>query len=119
MARLYFGRKSGGVARLAFDAEVTLGLAIGEGIETSASALCCHYPAWAALDAGNLAAFPVLPGIEALTLLVDHDDAGHRAAASVAARWLAAGREVRAWSAPDDARKSADLNDLLRELGHG
>ena len=53
-------------------------------------------PAWATGDAGHLAKFPALPGIEALTVLVDHDENGHgqRATAECARRWVAAGREV-------------------------
>ena len=30
-------------------------------------------PAWAVGCAGNLEGFPILPGIEVLTILVDHD----------------------------------------------
>jgi hypothetical protein len=36
----------------------------------------------------------VLGGIEALTAAADSDEPGQRAAAAVAARWRAAGREV-------------------------
>ena len=32
-----------------------------------------YRPAWALLSAGNVASFPVLTGIESLTILVDHD----------------------------------------------
>ena len=37
-----------------------------------------------------------MPGVEVLTLLVDHDEsgAGQRAALECSARWTAAGREV-------------------------
>jgi hypothetical protein len=53
-------------------------------------------PAWAAGDAGHMRAFPVLAGIDALTLLVDHDGngAGQDAANACAQRWIAAEREV-------------------------
>ena len=30
-------------------------------------------PCWSTISAGNLAAFPVLPGLDGLTILVDHD----------------------------------------------
>jgi hypothetical protein len=80
------------------DAEVTLGLAIGEGIETCLTATYGFTPVWAALDANNVEIFPVLDGIECLTLLADADVAGINAAEKCADRWIAAGREVRVWS---------------------
>ena len=63
-------------------------------------------------SSGNMAAFPVLDGIEALTLLVDHDDngAGEKAAEQCRARWLDAGREV-IWLMPGAI---GDFNDLVR-----
>jgi hypothetical protein len=75
---------------------------------------------WATIDAGNLAAFPVLPGVEALTIVADHDRpnprtgrrAGTEAAEACARRWAEAGAEVRIWLAPDEG---ADLNDYVRE----
>ena len=53
-------------------------------------------PAWACGSAGNMCDFPVLAGIEALTILVDHDvsGAGQAAAETCARRWRDAGREV-------------------------
>jgi Toprim domain-containing protein len=41
-----------------------------------------------------IAKFPVLTGISCLTILVDHDESGQRAAQQCAQRWLSAGREV-------------------------
>jgi hypothetical protein len=100
--------KAGGVVRLFPDDEVTSGLAIAEGIETALTAAHGFTPVWATIDAGNLAAFPVLDGIESLTVAIDHDKAGLDAFNGVAARWLAAGREVRQWLPPD---YGADIND--------
>jgi hypothetical protein len=97
------GPCKGCVIRLWPDDEVTTGLVLGEGIETTlwaATRIAHHYtafvPAWAAGDRGHMAGFPVLAGIEALTLLVDNDEGGdgQKAAAECAARWTAAGREV-------------------------
>jgi hypothetical protein len=53
-------------------------------------------PAWACGFAGNLKAFPILAGADALTILVDHDASGtgQDAAAECARRWITAGREV-------------------------
>jgi putative DNA primase/helicase len=109
--RLYLGPKSGGVVKLSPDEEITLGLGIAEGIETALS--CPFRPIWACLDAGNLAAFPVLTGIEALTIFADNDTngRGRRSAEEVVRRWQAVGREVRAVM---PAEPGLDCNDLLR-----
>lgn len=112
-ARMYLGGhpKSGGTARLWPSEATTTGLLIGEGIESVLSAAHAFAPAWAALDAGGLASFPVLAGIESLTIAGDHDPAGIRAAHACAQRWTEAGREVRIAMAPD---AGADLNDFAR-----
>lgn len=88
------GPAGGGVVRLSDDADVTYGLAIAEGIETALAAP--FQPVWACLSAGNLARFPVLGGIEALTIFADNDRSGtgQKAANECARRWHEAGREV-------------------------
>jgi putative DNA primase/helicase len=97
------GPMRGCVIRLWPDDAVTTGLVIGEGVETvlAAATRIEHrgtllQPAWAAGNAGNLAELPVLAGIEALTILVDHDASGtgQDAATACARRWLDAGREL-------------------------
>jgi hypothetical protein len=103
-ARLSLGPIGGGAIKLSDNAEVGGGLTIGEGLETTIAAMMAptfYRPAWALLSAGNVASFPVLTGIESLTILVDHDKrdqhgrrAGQRAAVECARRWDAAGREV-------------------------
>lgn len=86
------GAAAGGVVRLSDDCEVTAGLGIAEGIET---ALATGFrPIWACLSAGQLAAFPVLAGIGALTIFADQDATGIKAANDCGERWHAAGREV-------------------------
>lgn len=87
-------RKAGGVIRLWPDDAVTTGLAIAEGIETALASAHVFTPIWAAIDAGNLGALPVLDGIDALTIFADHDDAGIAAASTCASRWASAGCEV-------------------------
>ena len=72
------GRRDPALARR----EVTGGLAIAEGIETRLAAARAFTPIWAMLDAGNLAAFPVLDGIDALTIFADHDKPNRRPAAA-------------------------------------
>jgi hypothetical protein len=94
------GRKTRGVAagtciKLSHDESVTQGLTIGEGLETVLAGMKLGFcPAWACGGTANLRNFPVLGGIEALTILVDHDEPGQSAAAECAGRWLAAGIEV-------------------------
>lgn len=114
--RLYLGPKSGGTVKLAPDDAVTDGLAIAEGVETALCGLMAGIPTWATLDAGNLAAFPVLPGIDSLTVIADHDAAGIAAAESVAKRWRDVGREVRVILAENIGD---DLNDIAREIADG
>jgi hypothetical protein len=97
------GPKTGGAIKLWPDAEVTQGLVIGEGLETVAAAATriehkgtLLQPAWPVVDRGNLSNFALLPGIEALTILVDADESGdgQKAARECVRRWAAAGREV-------------------------
>ena len=103
IGRKSMGRVGGAAIKLTDDAEVTQGLAIGEGVETSLAGMALGFrPAWAVGFAGGIRAFPVLVGIECLTILVDHDEvddrgrqAGPEAALECSARWTAAGREVR------------------------
>lgn len=88
-------RKRGGCIRLWPDDSVTHGLAVAEGIETALAAAHAYEPIWSTVDAGNMTAFPVLAGIESLTLYADHDAAGLSAARVCAQRWRNAGRDVR------------------------
>ncbi len=101
--------KAGTVCRLWPDSDVLHGLAIAEGVETALSVAHAYRPAWAAIDAGNLSAFPVLPGVESLLIGCDRDPAGEKAAATCASRWAAAGCEVLV------SRQSVnDMNDLVQ-----
>jgi Toprim domain-containing protein len=103
LGRKMLGPKTGTAIKLWPDDNAELGLVIGEGLETTLTAATriehrgtLLQPAWALGDAGNLAAFPVLAGIECLTILVDNDEsgAGQRAALECSSRWTSAGREV-------------------------
>jgi putative DNA primase/helicase len=61
-----------GVIRL--QPNVKTWLVLGEGVETCLHAAQNGYgPAWSVLNAGNLQAFPVLPWLTRLRVLVDHD----------------------------------------------
>lgn len=100
---------SAGVIRLVPDDEVTAGLGLAEGIETALGTMqrTGWRPIWAATSAGAIARFPVLAGIEALTVFADADEAGINAARACAVRWTEAGREARILRPPvgdwDDA----------------
>jgi len=83
-----------GVIRLWPDEAVTYGLGIAEGVETALSLAHVFRPAWALIDAGHLAKFAPLPGIESLTIAADADQVGIQAAQACAAAWTTAGKEV-------------------------
>jgi putative DNA primase/helicase len=105
------GPAKGAVVRLSPDDGVTDGLHICEGIETGLALLAMGFrPLWCALSAGGIARFPVLDGIEALTIFADRDanQAGEHAALDCADRWRAAGREVRILAAPEVGTDFAD-----------
>jgi hypothetical protein len=109
----------GAVIRLDRDEDVHEGLHLGEGIETTLAGRQRYdfRPAWAAGSAGGIASFPLLSGVEALTLLVDRDPpnergqpgSGPRAATECWNRWIAAGREVRAFTSSELGCDIADI----------
>jgi hypothetical protein len=110
--RMTLGPKTGAAIKLDPDDAVEQGLTIGEGIETTLAAWQYGFrPSWSCVDAGNLGAFPVLPDISELVVIVDNDLAGHKAARDCSARWTAAGRTVKR-IIPD--QPGADFNDLIR-----
>jgi hypothetical protein len=104
-----------GIVRLSLDEDVLEGLFLAEGIETALTGMANFgfQPIWATGDRMLMADFPVLSGIEALTVIADNDKSGdgEKAARDAEARWLAAGREVRVF-----LPESGDLNDALRGL---
>jgi hypothetical protein len=101
-----------GVIRLVPDEDVTTGLGIAEGAETGLSVMQRFgwRPVWAAVSAGGVAAFPVLSGIEAITIWADSDDPGLNAAQACAVRWQDANREALIRKPP-----AGDFNDAIRE----
>jgi hypothetical protein len=108
--------EGGGVIRLSRDEDTLEGLFLAEGLETALAAAALGLkPIWATGSAGTMGQFPVLAGIECLTLFADHDEngAGERAARVTEARWIGAGREVRILCAKTIGH---DLNDALMAL---
>jgi putative DNA primase/helicase len=101
-----------GIIRLTPDEDITAGLGLAEGIETALAVMQGFgwRPVWAATSAGAMARFPILPGIEALTVFADADGAGLDAAQACIARWGDAGREAQLQAPP-----RGDFNDLARE----
>ena len=112
--RLSLGPVGSGAIKLSLDGDVTHGLLIGEGIETtlSASLVLKFRPCWSVLSRSGIAKFPILAGIESTTIAVDLDESGdgQRDAATLAERLEAAGVEARrAYS-----KVGKDFNDVLR-----
>jgi hypothetical protein len=108
--RKMLGRAKGAAIKLDADDTVTLGLCIGEGVETCiAGRLAGLRPVWALGSAGAIAAFPVLSGIDALTIFAETDDANASAVKMCARRWLLDGREVSA----AEPNVGGDLNDAV------
>jgi hypothetical protein len=107
-----------GVIRLSEDVDVLSGLGLAEGLESALSALARGFrPVWSTGGKALMAAFPVLPLIERLTLFADNDPngGGLRAAQEAQARWFAAGREARVFM----TAALGDINDLdLRDGGN-
>jgi putative DNA primase/helicase len=108
--RASLGPIAGGAVRLAPAAETLL---IGEGIETTLSAMfATGLPGWAALSTAGLTSLVLPPCVHAVVILADNDrnGAGTRAAHAAARRWTGEGRLVRIAMPPEPG---ADFNDVL------
>jgi hypothetical protein len=115
LERKMLGRARDAAIKLDADESVTLGLHIGEGVETCLAARLAGFrPVWALGSASAIAAFSVSAGIEAITVLGEVGDGGanHCAAQACAARWIETGREA-LMVAP---QVGGDLNDVWREV---
>jgi putative DNA primase/helicase len=112
--RKMLGRARGAAIKLDANEDVTIGLHIGEGVESGLAARLAGFrPVWAVGSASAISSFPVLSGIETITVLGEIDDGGAncRAAHACAKRWADAGRDVLVvWP-----RVGGDLNDVWRE----
>jgi hypothetical protein len=113
--RKMLGRAGGAAIKLDPDATVAFGLHVGEGFETCLAAQLAGFrPVWALGSANAITSFPVLSGIEAISILGELEDGGanDNAANTCAARWIEAGRDafiVRPLA-------GGDLNDVWQEV---
>ena len=111
LERKFLGPVGGAAIMLDPFDSVTHGLHVGEGVETCMAARSLGLrPTWALGSAGAVATFPVLAGVQTLTILAEHDDASARAVYACGARWHAAGHEVLV-NRPNGGK---DLNDAIR-----
>ena len=113
IGRKMLGPVSGAAIKIDADQQVERGLTIGEGFETGLAGRELGFrPVWALGSAGAIAAFPVISGVDALTILAETDDSGanERAARACGNRWASADREV-ILATP---RVAGDMNDALR-----
>jgi hypothetical protein len=111
--RMSLGTIKCGTIKIDPDEDVTMGLCIGEGVETClAGRQKGLRPVWCAISTAGIASFPILPGIECLHILRENDAnlASPKKVEDCASRWRAAGREV----IIADPASGRDLNDELR-----
>jgi putative DNA primase/helicase len=110
--RKTLGPCGGAAIKIAADEDIEQGLHVGEGLETCLTAHALGLrPVWALGSASAIGDFPVLGGIDALTILGETDKKGSNAnaVADCGARWTAAGREVLLVTPP-----TGDMNDLVK-----
>jgi len=86
-------------------------LSICEGFETGLALLALGFPppVWALGSAGAIARFPLLDGIEDLTVAADHDPPGLAAANEVLLRWGERAHGIKV------DREGADFADMARQ----
>jgi len=88
-------------------------LAIAEGFESALAAMSFGYRnVWSLIDAQGIENFPVIGGVNKLTILGEHCEENENARLECAVRWKEAGRKV-VIAMPD---KGKDFNDWLTEL---
>jgi putative DNA primase/helicase len=83
-----------------------------EGLESALSAMMRNFcPMWAVGSTAQLAEFPVLAGVEFLTVIADHDEPGLKAARQVRQRWVHAGRGA---VTKISRNQGEDANDVIQ-----
>jgi putative DNA primase/helicase len=111
--RRMLGPVGGAAIKIDDNTDVEQGLSICEGFETGLAGRELGFrPVWALGSATAIGTFPLLAGIDALTVLAETDDSGAnaRAARSCGNRWASADREVIVAT----PRISGDMNDVVR-----
>ena len=111
--RKMLGPVAGAAIKIDTDENVEQGLTIGEGFETCLAARALGFrPVWALGSANAIGEFPVLSGIDALTILGESDKKGTNEANALACarRWRAAGQEAEIVFPTIDG----DMNDLVQ-----
>ncbi|ULR46109.1 toprim domain-containing protein [Rhizobium sp. K102] len=77
------------------------GLGLTEGVEKGLALIASGWrPIWVSCGTAAMRTFPLLPGIESLTVFCDRDEAGRDAALVAHNRWRDAGREARVLAPP-------------------
>lgn len=112
--RKMLGPVAGAAIKIDADEDVEQGLTIGEGFETCLAGRQLGFrPVWALGSAGAIGLFPVLPGIDGLTILAETDDSGAnaRAVKTCGNRWAAEQREIIVAT----PRAAGDMNDALQK----
>jgi hypothetical protein len=105
------GATAGGAVRLA-DYDPDRALVVGEGIETTLSAMQIFgLPGWAALSDSGVAGLDLPPEVRRVVIAIDNDDGGRNAALAADYRWRSQGRLVRLIMPP---KEEDDFNDVLR-----
>jgi Toprim domain-containing protein len=113
ISRLTLGPCRGAAIKISPDDDVTMGLTIGEGFETCLAASQLGFrPVWALGSAGAIKEFPVLSGIEALSILAETGPASAGAIEECADRWDEAGHEV--WTITPKAGDDLNSSIMLR-----
>lgn len=102
---------SWGIIRLVEDCDLGHALAIAEGIENAITVAqeAGWTTIWACGSAHGISSFPLIYGIEALSIFADRGEAGQSAARACAERWAEDGREVFVHAPP----LAGDWNSLL------
>ena len=115
IGRKMLGPAGGCAIKVTCDEDVLFRLGVAEGLESAMSANALGQgPSWALGSAGVIRNLSVLPGIETLALIAEHDRANEEAREVCAARWYDAAREVLIVEPANHACK--DLNDVLRRV---
>jgi putative DNA primase/helicase len=113
ISRKFLGPVGGCAIKLDCDENVTTALHISEGLESGLAARQLGFrPTWALGSAGAIGRFPVLSGIEVLSICRETDDSGANDvnAISCAELWSAMGAEVLFV----EPLVRGDMNDILK-----